>query len=114
MTALSLTRDINGFNTFGTAFSSEKASALLANGVEDTVQAPSSNPKGYLAVFSYQPGASVWVALNATAVVPASTFSSTNSELNPSAREVPATSTLHFITSDTAGAQLGVSFFALG
>jgi hypothetical protein len=112
MTKLALVRDINGFNTFGLAFSSQKKDTVLATTVEQTVTVPATNVKGYLAIFSYEPGAKVWVALNATATLPGAAFADTDSELNPTAREVPASSVLHFITNDTT-AEVGVSFYEL-
>ncbi len=112
MTKLALTRDINGYNTFGLQFSSQKYDTTLATGAEQTLTAPTSNAKGYLAVFAYEPGAKVWVALGATATVPGGAFASTDSELNPTAREVPASSVLHFITNDTS-AEVGVTFYEL-
>lgn len=112
MTKLVLTRDINGYNTFGLPFSSQKKDTTLATTVEQTVTAPVTNLKGYLAVFSFEPGAKVWVALNATATLPGAAFADTDSELNPTAREVPAGGVLHFITNDTT-AEVGVSFYEL-
>jgi hypothetical protein len=112
MTKLVLTRDINGYNTFGLAFSSQKYDSTLAANVEQTLTAPTPNVGGYLAVFSYEPGAKVWVALGATATVPGNAFAATDSELNPTARNVPAGGVLHFITNDTT-AEVGVSFYEL-
>ena len=90
-------------------------------GVEQTLSVPDlvtgSYPKTFatprfLAIFSYEPGASVWVALNATATTAGAAFATTDSELNPSARVVDSSDVLHFITAD-ATAILGVSFYAL-
>lgn len=112
MTKLLLTRDQAGYNTFGLPFSSQKFDTTLAIGVEQTLTAPTNNVLGYLAIFSYEPGAKVWVALGATATVPGVAFGATDSELNPTAREVPVGSVLHFITND-ATAEIGVAFYEL-
>ncbi len=111
-TQFAMTRDINGYNGFGLAFSLNKYSANIAQNTDTTLTVPSYAPH-YVAIFSYQPGASVWVANGATAAKPAgSTFASVSSELNPVARYVKAADVLHFITGDTT-ATVGVTFYAL-
>ena len=117
-----MTKDINGFNGFGVPFSDQKYDTTLAANVEQTLSVPDlvtgSYPKTFtgtprfLAVFSYEPGASVWVANNATATVAGVAFATTDSELNPSARVVDSGDALHFITADVT-AILGVVFYAL-
>jgi len=120
-TPFKLTRDINGFNGFGLVFSDTKYDTTLAANVEQTLAVPNIVTGGYprnstnptwLAIFSYQPGAAVWVANNATATVAGVAFATTDSELNPACREVKSGDTLHFITAD-ATAILGVTFYAL-
>jgi len=123
MTPFSLTRDINGYNGFGLAFADDKYSATVAQSTDTTLTVPSSFPAGYtrpyanaryLAIFSYEPGAQVWVANNETAAIPAgASFASTTSELNPSARVVAGDDVLHFYTADATGAAVGVIFYAL-
>jgi hypothetical protein len=112
MTKLICTRDINGFNTFGLPFSRDCKQSTLAAGVEQTFTAPAACTSGYLAVFSYEPGAKVWVALNETATVPGGSFAATYSVENPMARNVPAGAVLHFITNDTS-VEIGVEFYEL-
>jgi|GEM_PF-6687467 len=115
MTKLALTRDINGYNTFGLADSSNKKNFILTSaGGELTTTAPASNTSGYLAVYSFEPGAKVWVALGGTAIeMPVNnTVNTTNAELNPTARNVPAGATLRFKTNDTS-AEVGVAFYEL-
>lgn len=116
-----MTKDINGFNGFGLRFSDQKYDTTLAVGVEQTLAVPdlvtgsyprTYTPARFFAVFSYEPGSSVWVANNATATVAGAGFATTDSELNPSAREVSIGDTLHFITAD-ATAIIGVAFYAL-
>ena len=120
-TPFNMLRDINGFNGFGLAFSDQKYDTTLAANVEQTLAIPDlvtgSYPKTFttprfIAIFSYEPGASVWVALNETATVAGAAFATTDSELNPSARLVDSSDTLHFITAD-ASAIIGVAFYAL-
>lgn len=112
MSKLILTKDINGVNTFGMSFSTQKSATTLLEDEEQTLTAPTNSTSGYLAVFSYEPGAKVWVALGATATVPGAAFAATDSEQNPVARNVPSGGILHFITNDTS-AEVGVVFYEL-
>ena len=121
-TPFSMVRDINGYNGFGLPFTDTKYSATLTQGVDTTLTVPSSGALGtgvsttvhrYLAIFSYEAGSTVWVALNATAAVPAGgTFSSTTSELLPVARLVSSGDVIHALTSDDT-ASVGVVFYVL-
>jgi len=121
-TPFAMSMDINGFNGFGIQFAVDNYSATLATTTDTTLACPLTSTLGgassqkankFIAIFSYTPGASVWVANNATAAVPGgASFASTTSTLNPSARQVQAGDTLHFYTSDT-GAAVGVTFYAL-
>jgi hypothetical protein len=117
-----LVRDINGYNGFGLPFSNKIFSATLAQNTDKTVVVPLDGPQGatsatytnrYIAIFEYEVGANVYVALNHTAADPAgSSFAATTSELNPAARQVSAGDTLHFLTPDTS-ANVTVVFYAL-
>ena len=111
MTQLNFARDINGFNTFGPSFADDNQQVALAANTEKTVTAPTESSE-YLAVFAYEPGAKVWVAPDATATVPGSSFAATPCQLNPAARYIESGTVLHFITDDTT-AQVGVSFYAI-
>lgn len=121
-TSFSMVRDINAFNGFGLPFSIDKYSATIVADTDATLTVPSTGPLGsssstysnkFIVIFSYEAGASVWVANNTTAAKPAgATFASTSSELNPSARYVKAGDVLHFLTPDTS-AEVSVVFYAL-
>jgi len=110
-----MVRDINGFNSFGTAFSDTKKSVILVQNIEQNFTVPStenSTYKNWLAVFCFQPGASIWVALNNTAAIPGASFSDTTSELNPASRYVMGGDTLSFISTDALN-EIGVIFYAV-
>lgn len=110
-----MTRDINGYNGFGLPVSNAKYSAILLAGVEQTVTVPPTQGALYpnlLAIFTFQPGNSIWVALNATASAPSGSFGTTDSELNPQARICKAGDVWHFITNDTTD-EIGVFFYAI-
>lgn len=109
-----MTRDINGFNGFGVPFSNNKYSAVLSSMAEQTVTVPETGNATYqnlIAIFSFEAGNSVWVALNATATIPSGSFAQTDSELNPAGRYVKPGDILHFITADPQD-QVGVIFYA--
>lgn len=120
-----LSRDINGYNGFGLPFTDTAYSATLATSTDTSLTVPAVNSPGgssydalvkpiLIAIFSYDPGTSVWVAKNATASSPAgAAFAATASELNPAARLVSAGDVLHFFTTGTA-VNVSVSFYWIG
>lgn len=112
MSKFAISRDGNGVISYGLAFADDKYSATLTASTATALTVPVDLRKG-IAIFSYTPGASVWVAKNLTAAVPAgNTFASVTSELNPVAREVIGGDTLSFITADNA-IDVGVTFYAM-
>lgn len=123
-TKFSMTRDINGYNGFGLKFTDTAYSATLAATTDTTLTVPDHSTMGgatysenaqptLIAIFSIDPGESVWVALNTAASTPAgATFAATASELNPAARQVVGGDVLHFYTA-AANVVVGVSFYWL-
>jgi hypothetical protein len=115
-----MTRDINGYNGFGLPFSDNLVQLTLAADEAQQITVPKSNLAGYpnvLAVFSFEPGSMVWVALNDTAEAPTGAAVNTTSEGLPAARLIEfnaatETNTLSFITNDTS-AEVGVAFYAV-
>jgi hypothetical protein len=105
-----MTRDISGTNGFGVVFAQDGKSAVLAAGVEQHFTVPSNFPH-WIAIFSYTPGASVWVDGITTAVAPTGAFADTTADLNPAAREVKAGQVLSFITSDASQPMVGVKLY---
>lgn len=122
MIPFALSRDINGYNGFGLQFSDTKYSATVAQSTDTTLTIGGAASVGminntvnrYIAIFNFEPGSQVWVAKGATAAVPAGgSFASTDSEMNPSAREVQDGDVLHFFTPDSGGAAVSVVLYAL-
>ena len=123
-TKFAMARDINGYNGFGLTFTDTAYSATLATTTDTTLTVPSSvgiGHQGYatdqtpqsLAIFSYDPGTSVWVANGATAASPVgASFGAIVSELNPAARLVKGGDVLHFYTTGT-GVNVSVSFYSV-
>ncbi len=113
-TKFSMQRDINGYNGFGLQFSDTNYSATIAANTATSLTVPgNSTTTKFLAVFSFTPGGSVYVANNETAAVPAgSSFASTTSVLNPTARVCNTGDVLSFITADVAD-DIQVSFYGL-
>lgn len=111
-TVLNFGRDVQGYNAFAPAFSTNRVSATLTSGSEKTFTIP-ADFQNWIISFSIQPGTNVWVALNATAAIPASaSFTSTTSELNPGSRFVHANDVIHCVT-DSTTSDVGVTFYAV-
>lgn len=98
-TKLSLTRDINGYNAFGVFPTFDVFSGSLTANAAQSITVPSNN-QYWLAIFTYTPGANIWVNFTTTATVPGGTVGSSSNVLNPAGRQVKAGSTISFITSD--------------
>lgn len=121
-TKFNMSRDINGYNGFGLTFTDTAYSATLAINTDTTLTVPSTigiGKQGYastaqmLAVFSFDPGQSIWVAKNSTAANPGgAAFAATASELNPAARLVSGGDVLHFYCT-TANVNVSVSFYSV-
>lgn len=114
MTKAAIIKDINGAVTYQLPFCANKYSVTLTTGLEATVTVPgNSSSTKWLAVFRYEPGATVWFSLNDTAAVPAgATLAATDSCLNFPGTEVKTGDVLHFISAD-ATASVGVELYEL-
>ena len=100
-TKFSMTRDINGYNGFGIIPSQDIFGCTLTANAAQSFVVPNNN-QYWIAVFSYTPGANIWVDFSGAATVPGSTMGSITSVLNPSGRQVKGGSTISFITADTS------------
>lgn len=121
-TKFNMLRDINGYNGFGLQFSDDNFKTILAANTEQHFTVPSAMTMGangistsalYIAIFSYDPGSSVWVANNTTAAVASGSFTNTLSQLNPTARLVKGADVLSFITANT-NVNVCVSLYCIG
>lgn len=109
-TAFELLRDLSGQNSYGLVQSTLKYSSTLAANVLQSQVVPGNFSRG-VALFTYDPGAAVWVAINdGDAEIPGASFALTNSELNPTLREVYPGQSISFITDDTF-AKVSVVFY---
>lgn len=106
-----LCRDINGYVNYGLIPADDKVKVNLTTSTEATFTVPGDAGFLWDLVFSVEPGSSVWFAYtypgrsHETAEIPAgSTFSSTNSELNPAVRRVPGGTVVSAITANTTAA----------
>ncbi len=99
-TKLSMTRDINSYNAFGIFPTYDIYAGSLAAGVAQSIVVP-SNEQYWLAIFTFTPGASIWVDFASAATTPTTTVGAFTSVLNPAGRQVKAGSTISFITADT-------------
>jgi hypothetical protein len=110
-TKFAMTRDVNGYNGFGLIPAEDKYSTTLAATVAQTFTVP-DNFQNWIAVFSFEPGSSVWVAHNTTATLPGGSVASSVSELNPTVWQVKGGDTISAISNNTT-AEIGVKFYAL-
>ncbi len=106
--------DTRGQNTFGLYPCDKGEQTTLAVGVAQTFTVPPNEGPltNWGAILSYEIGATVWVAINATATLPGNSPSSTVSEMNPTCRYVKPGDTISLITPNTT-AQVGVAYRAL-
>jgi len=113
MTVLLMVRDMGGENTFGLPPSSDKFSMTLAAGVSQSITVPNSSESGhYLAVFSFDAGANVWVAYDGnTASSPSGAASSTNSERCPGSRRVSGAYQISLISPGSDRVNVVVVFY---
>ena len=105
-------RDISGTNGFGIPFSLDGQATKLAANAEQHITVPDNYPN-WMAVFSYSPGASIWVDGINTAVVPSTSFAANTARLNPAGRYVKAGDTISFITADTNTPWASVEFLVV-
>ncbi len=111
-------RDCNGYVTYGLQLNAmdspsavENVQTTLSSGVAQQTTVPSSF-EVYQAVFSFETGTDVWVAVNDTAEVPSGSFAATSSQQNPAVRVVNRGDVISLITSNTT-ATVGVSFYGI-
>jgi hypothetical protein len=105
-----MSRDVAGYNGFGLPMTLDAVSGIMAAGVAQSVAVPDTYPN-WIAIFTYTPGASVWVDTFTTAVAPTGAFSATTSELNPAARFVKSGDVLSLITSDITSPAVSILFY---
>ena len=111
-TELVFGRDEQGYNAYAPKDSKNKYSVELTNGNATSINVP-SNYEVWIAAFSIEPGANVYVDFTTTASVPAgATLVATTSSLNPGQRTVLAGSTISIITANTT-ANVGIELWAI-
>ncbi len=104
-----MTRDIAGYNGFGILPTTDMQSGLLATSTAQSITVPDNYPY-WIAIFSYTPGASVWVSFTTTAAAPSGSFAASASCLNPAARAVKAGDTISMLTADSFDVLVSVEF----
>jgi hypothetical protein len=113
-TLLNFARDVQGYNAYAPATSTNKYSATLVTATSSNITVP-SNFQNWIAVFCIQPGASIWVDLTGTTATPpaGATFSSNTAELNPAQRRVGAGDTISCYNSSTTSQDVGILLYAI-
>ena len=92
-------KDLGGYNGFGIQPTTDIFNGSLAANVAQSITVPSNHPN-WIAIFTYAPGATIWVNFTTTATVPTGTVGASSNTLNPSARLVTKGQTLSLITAD--------------
>lgn len=118
-TKLNFARDVQGYNAYAPAPSTNMFSATLISGGNATITLP-TNESSWIVAFSFQPGADIWVSYNGSATAPAgATFAATSSELNPGARILPSVqnngttaTTINLLNNGTASTDVWVALYA--
>ncbi len=121
-TQFSMYTDVRGVNGFGLKFTDTAYSSTLTINTATALTIPGTGSLGggktqtknlWLAIFAFTPGATVWVANNDTAAIPAgASFAATNSEMNPAARVVEGGDVLSFFCA-SAGVQVSILLYSL-
>lgn len=115
MQKLTLTRDVQGYPATSLNLrpvAPIKLSATLASAAEATYTVPESN-KNWVLFVNCNPAVNVWVAINATAAVPAGgTLAVTTSVRNPPGFLVQGGDVIHAITA-TANTDIGLELFPI-
>ncbi len=110
---LNFGRDVQGFNAYAPAIATDLYSASISSGSAESVTVP-DNQQHWVVVFSYQPGADIWVSVGGTAAAPAGgTFASTTSALLPAQLRVTAKQVISLFNNSTTTQDVGVSFYAV-
>jgi hypothetical protein len=106
--------DTRGQNTFGLYPLDKGTRTTLSVGVAQTFTVPVNEGPlaNWGALFTYEPGATVWVAFNDTATLPSGSPAATVCEMNPAMRYVKPGDTISLITPNTT-AEVGVAYRAL-
>jgi hypothetical protein len=120
MTQLNFGKDVQGYNAYAPAPSTNMFSATIAASGNATITLPTSVSQ-WIVVFSFTPGSTVWVSYNGSAAIPVgSTFAATTSELNPGARILPALqsdritpTTINLLNNGSAGSDVWVALYAI-
>ena len=103
-------RDLSGTNGFGISPTYDVKASSWAVNTAQSITVP-SNYKNWIAIFSYSPGANVWVRFDGgTAAVASGSFASVSSVLNPAGRAVSAGQVISFITADATNPYVCVEF----
>lgn len=110
-TPFCLGKDINGNNTYSIVFSDTNYNMVLLQNVAQTITLPTDSAT-YRIVFTMEPGSTVWVSNEDTAVVPTGAAALAIEQMNPAVRDVVAGSSLTLITANDS-AEVGVQIYAI-
>ena len=111
-TKFNMVKDVGGYNGFGIMQPVDKQGCYLAANTEQHFTVPTNYPN-WMAVFSFTPGANIFISTSTTAAVPTGTLGAIVSELNPSGRFVTSGQKISMITPDTDSPYVTVSLLVV-
>jgi len=112
-TLLNFGRDVQGLNAYAPQFPVDLYSVTLPSDTGSQFNIP-TNSQRFIAVFSYQPGAVIWVCINGISEPPMSgTFTTTNSELMPAQLLLNAGDEISCYNNSTTSQDVGVVLYAI-
>ena len=113
-TTLNFGRDVQGYNAYAPAPSTNNWTVTLLTGTATSIVVPSNFPL-WIVAFSYQPGGSVFVDFSgATASAPVGNILiPSTSEYLPGARTLTAGTTISMISDSTTPQDVGIIMYAV-
>lgn len=109
-TIFNMTKDVAGYNGFGVVPSNVMYGVQLLQNAAQSFTLPNDS-SNYLVIFTYLPGANVFVDSTTTAAAYSTTIGAVTSELNPVGRQLKGGTTVSLISPDTGGAYVQAAVY---
>jgi len=111
-TAFNLIRDNTGSVSFLRRVPEEIYGVKLSQSTEKHMTAPRKDSvKKWVVLFSYEPGDSVWVAINKTAAAPTANLAIVPGEINPVGYVISPDDEISLLTAENDGVEVSIAFY---